>query len=121
MGTYLAIFENPITGFIVANSSIQWWLLCLLDWSVLWLTGEFGNLEHIHGCQDLSDDLQKHVRIGQKLSEPIRICQKLSKLSGAIKNYQKLSEAIRNYQKLSEAIKSYQKPSESIKIYQGYK
>ena len=121
MGTYLAIFENPITGFIVANSSIQWRLLCLLDWSVLWLTGEFGNLEHIHGCQDLSDDLQKHIRIGQKLSEAIRICQKLSKLSGAIKSYQKLSEAIRSYQKLSEAIRSYQKPSESIRIYQGYK
>ena len=87
MGTYLAIFENPITGFIVAYSSIQWWLLCLLDWSVLWLTGEFGNLEHIHGCQDLSDDLQKHIRIGQKLSEFFRSYQ----------NYQKLSKAITIY------------------------
>ena len=104
MGTYLAIFENPITGFIVAYSSIQWWLLCLLDWSVLWLTGEFGNLEHIHGCQDLSDDLQKTC---QKLSEAIRICQKLSKLLGAIKSYQKLSEAIKSYQKLSKAIRIY--------------
>ena len=68
----------------------------MLDWSVLWLTGEFGNLEHIHGCQDLSDDLQKHVRSCQKLSEFVR-------------SYQKLSEAIKSHQNLLEFIKDINK------------
>ena len=81
----------------------------MLDWSVLWLTGEFGNLEHIHGCQDLSDDLQKHVRSCQKLSEFVRNYQNYRELSKAIRSYQKLSEAIKSHQNLLEFIKDIDK------------